>query len=120
MTPNDILLYSWISALLSHHQRGFLLQQMRRHRDPQSDNVQRARDLRALSPKWDVSVKTFPSELTERCGKGGRKSLRARQDKGHQGNKVLYINSVNARLDSQRLEQHAQDLHRLFGCIFGF
>ena len=28
MTPNDILLYSQISVLLSHHQRSFLLQQM--------------------------------------------------------------------------------------------
>ena len=28
MTPNDILLYSLISDLLSHHQRSFFLQQM--------------------------------------------------------------------------------------------
>jgi hypothetical protein len=51
MTPNDILLYSQISALLSHHQRSFLLQQMENNsRDPQLNIMQGVRDLGTLIP----------------------------------------------------------------------
>lgn len=48
MTPNSSLLYSEINALLSLHQRSFLLQQMKTSKDPWSDIIQRMRDLVCL------------------------------------------------------------------------
>jgi hypothetical protein len=35
------------------------------------------------SPKWDVSMKSLPSELREHCRRRGRKSVRAREDGRH-------------------------------------
>lgn len=37
VTPEDVLLYSGIVVLLSHHGRSFLMQDMRSGRDPQLD-----------------------------------------------------------------------------------
>jgi hypothetical protein len=42
---------------------------------------------------------------------GGKKNLKARQDKGHQGNKVFQINRMEAHINSE-IRQHAQGLHR--------
>ena len=41
MTPNDILLYSEIRALLSHHQRSFPLQQMRTNTETHRQTLHR-------------------------------------------------------------------------------
>lgn len=41
------------------------------------DNVQRVRDFRAFSLKWDVLVKALPSRLRDLCGIDG-KIVRAR------------------------------------------
>jgi hypothetical protein len=63
-----------------------------KYRDPQSDIIhrhreretqrqtqrQRDRDLGTHSSKWDVSIKSLPSELREPQGRGGRESVRAR------------------------------------------
>jgi hypothetical protein len=38
--------------------------------------------------KWNVSIKSFPSELREAHCRGDRKSLRARVDGEHQKNKA--------------------------------
>jgi hypothetical protein len=38
--------------------------------------MQIVRDLGTLIPKWDISIKSFPSEISEPCKKGGRKSQR--------------------------------------------
>lgn len=38
---------------------------------PQSNNIQRVRAPRTLSPKRDVSIKFFPHGLRELCRKGG-------------------------------------------------
>jgi hypothetical protein len=46
-------------------------------------------DLEVLSPKWDVSIKSFPSELRELYEIRGRKSVRVIGDGGHQENKAL-------------------------------
>ena len=56
---------------------------------PKSDNIQRVRDLKTLSPKMVVSIKSLPLGLREPFGRGDRKSLRARGDGGHQDNKIL-------------------------------
>jgi hypothetical protein len=61
----------------------------RKHRDPQQTLTQAVRELVILSPKWDVSIKSIPLELTDLCRRGGRKSLRGRGDGGHQESKVL-------------------------------
>lgn len=61
------------------------------NRNPQSDIMGRVRELGTLSPKWEISVKSYPygsenpsGEETERLlepGVGG--------DGGHQGNKAF-------------------------------
>ena len=78
MIPKGILLNSWISALLSHHQRSFLQQQMGSNRDPQPDIIQRVRDLGTLSSKWDVSIKFLHPGFSELFERGGRESERAK------------------------------------------
>lgn len=45
----------------------------------------RVRDYETLSPKWDVSVKSLPSELREHCRGGGKKSVKVTGDGGSQG-----------------------------------
>jgi hypothetical protein len=73
--------------LLSHHQRSFLLQQVRTNRDPQLENMQR-RDLRALCPKWDVSIKSIPPGLNE-LWKKRQKECQSQRAGGHQGIKAF-------------------------------
>lgn len=42
------------------------------------------RDLRTLSPRWDVSITSLPSGLRDLCGRGHRKIIRARgNNEGH-------------------------------------
>lgn len=59
MTPRDILLYSKTRVLLSHPPRSFFLQQIGQ-RDPQTDVMQRVKDLDTLNSKWDVFIKSLP------------------------------------------------------------
>lgn len=59
------------------------------YRVPQPDIAESKGDLGILSPKWNVFVKYIPSELREPVGRGFRKSLRARSDRGHQEKKAL-------------------------------
>ena len=63
--PNDILLYSEISALFRHHLRGFLLQQMGANTETHSQTPCREGCLGTHRSKQDVSIKPFPSELRE-------------------------------------------------------
>jgi hypothetical protein len=90
MTPNGILLYSQISAFFSHHQRSFLLQQL--GTDTESH-----------------SHKSLPSELRGPHVRGGRKSVGARGDGGHEGNKAP---ESTEHTDSEtEATQQAQGLH---------
>ena len=54
VTPSDTVLYAWVSALLIHHQRSFLLEQMGENTEVHSQpaNTQIVRDLGTLRPKW--------------------------------------------------------------------
>lgn len=62
IAPNDSLICSQTSILLSYHQRTFLLQQMgNEFKNPQLDHFQRLRDLGTFSPKLEPSIKSFPS-----------------------------------------------------------
>jgi hypothetical protein len=83
MIPNDIVLYSWISALSSHHQRGFVLQQMGTDAGTHSQTlwVQRV---------YIGSLHQIPPFKAQGIPwKRRRKILRARGDRGHQENKAL-------------------------------
>ncbi|EDL97925.1 rCG23304 [Rattus norvegicus] len=51
----------------------------------------RAREMGTFSPQSDVSIKSLSSWFKELCGRGGRKSMRARRDGGHQGIKAFWI-----------------------------
>jgi hypothetical protein len=52
-------------------------------------NVQRVRDLEPFNLKRDVTIKSLPSRLRERCRRGVREILRARGDGGHWRKKGL-------------------------------
>lgn len=81
MIPNDILLHSQISALLSHHQGNSFLQQIwintEKHRQKK---VCRAWDLETFSSKLDVSIKSLPSEHREPCRREGRKRYKSQKE----------------------------------------
>ena len=70
MTPNDTLLYPWISALLRPHQRSFLFCRWELAQRPTAGHFG------ALSPKWDVFIK--PS--LQGSGKRRQKMIRVRGD----------------------------------------
>lgn len=58
-----------------------------KYRDQQPDSMQRVRNLRILSPKRDVSIKSHAPPnpgLREPCGRGVRKGLRTKGEGGHQ------------------------------------
>lgn len=55
----------------------------------QPDNVQRMREPGTLSPKWDIAIKLRLLGPREPCRRGGRKSMVARGDGGHQENKAF-------------------------------
>lgn len=79
MTSNNIRFYSKISVLFGHHHRGFLgsiWEQMQRLT---------ARHYSGRESKWEISIKSLPSELWESWGRGGRKIVRAIGDGEHQG-----------------------------------
>lgn len=73
-----------VSALHSHWQRSCLMQRMGTNTETylQADSMQRVRDLGTLGPKWDVSIKSFPSGLRKPCGKEGRKNVREPEGMG--------------------------------------
>lgn len=80
MTPNNVLLYPWTSASLSHHQRIFLLQEMGTSTEAPrwtAFRVWSVRDAVTVSPKRDVFVKV-PLGLRELCGRRGRKNTSQR------------------------------------------
>ena len=60
MAPNDILLYSQISAFYHCQQRNFL---KKKYRDPVPDIAHRVRVFGTLSPNLDVSNKFLSLEL---------------------------------------------------------
>lgn len=56
-----------------------------------------------LSSKWDIAIKFILSNLMEPCERGGKKSVRHREDGGHP------LNQLNkAHLNSQRLMWQAR------------
>lgn len=64
--PNDILLYSWISAFFIYHQKNVLLQKIgRKYRDPQPGLIPRVRDPETLKLKWEVPNNSLLFELTK-------------------------------------------------------
>jgi hypothetical protein len=44
----------------------------KRQRDPQTDTMQRVKDIDTLSHKIDISIKSLPSGLRKSQGRGGR------------------------------------------------
>jgi hypothetical protein len=73
--------------------------------------MKRVRTLRRSSPKWDVFINLSP----KRSGNPKKKEV-VRGYKPEaleiQENKVLYINIINAHMNSWRLRKHTQGLHR--------
>lgn len=62
-------------------------------------------------PEWNVSIKSLLSEFRESLRSEGGKSVRARENAGCQ--EKIPLNLVSqAHMNSQRLSQHTQGLHR--------
>lgn len=78
MIANGIMLYSWINTTQPTLEKILTVNGIG-HRDPQLENVQETRDLRVLSPKWDVFNNLLPSRIRDMC-KWGRKNFRVRSD----------------------------------------
>jgi hypothetical protein len=78
-----------ISAMLSHHQQSFLLQQMEIQkpiaRKYAEQGIWEHSSLNWISPS-NVSTQASGTRLV---GRGGRNSIRDREDRRHQENKVL-------------------------------
>lgn len=89
MTPNDVLLDSLISVLLSLPQRSFLLQMGTNTETPQLNKVQRGLDLGLLGPNWDMFIKSLTLPFRGPCGRGGGKTVKVRGDGRHQGTKAF-------------------------------
>lgn len=69
MTPSDILLYPYISALLSHYQRAFFLQQVG---DDTGSHNQTLDSENLINQSGDVFTKLLPSKTRESIQKGRR------------------------------------------------
>jgi hypothetical protein len=85
MTPNDILVYLYITVIIKEIS---FFSRWKQIQIPQVDIMQRVRDLKTLYPKWKVSIKFLPLVIKDPLERGVRKSVRARGDGGHQENKV--------------------------------
>ena len=72
MIPNDILLDSQNSVLLSH-QKLPTAADGNKYRGPQPDSTQRVRDPGALTPKWDGLHHIPPFRAQETHKRGDRK-----------------------------------------------
>lgn len=83
-TPNDLLLYLWISVSLSPHLKHFLHSWQLIY-IPTTGNMQRMINWNPQST-WDVCILPFPSRLRAPCGRWDRKILPARGSKWLQGN----------------------------------
>lgn len=66
MTPNDILLYSYISDIVSHSQESFFLLQMRTHRDCSPTLGVGCREIGKYSSNWTPPVRA--QGVTEKRG----------------------------------------------------
>jgi hypothetical protein len=75
--------------LFSPPQRNFLLEQMETNIETHSQKLVRVRALGALRHRWDVSIKSTPTEPRETCGRVGTKDVRAKEGRRHQENKAL-------------------------------
>lgn len=107
MTPVDILLY----PVQPSSEKPLLAAGGNYYRDPQLNNSQRGRDSGALGPKGNV--------LTSPPPKAQRSTWKMRQ-KGCKSQRSWMISSkllsrhsrTDTHVNSQRLGQHTQDLHR--------
>lgn len=77
---------------------------------PQPDSIHIVRDIETLNAKWELSIKSLPLGFKKPCGKGGRKSVRAKEDGGHHQNQATSNNWAKFTR-TQITEYHAQGLH---------
>jgi hypothetical protein len=68
MTPGDILLYAQMSALLSHLERGFLLQQMRTDTKTQRQTLCKERETLGHSALYGISPTNSSAQVSENPG----------------------------------------------------
>lgn len=82
MVPSDILLCPQTSVLLGPIREVSSCTDGNQHRHQQWDSVWREKDFGALSPKWDVFLKPFPSRLRDLCEEEAERLGRARGKEG--------------------------------------
>lgn len=73
-------------------------------KETHSQTLKRTISLGAINLKWDVSIKSLPTELR-------KAQRRDRGDRGHQEYKDFQINMSKALMSSQRLKQDTWGLH---------
>ena len=70
-------------------------------------NWTRCIELETLISKWDASIISDSSWLRSQFRRGGRESIRATRNVGHQGSKSR-LTGIGAYMNSERLCQQAQ------------
>lgn len=88
---------------------------MGRNAETCSQTLCRVRDIRTLSPEWDVSTKSLPSWLREPHRGGGSKSLRARWEQG--ARRTRPSKSTWAHRDWDNMHSTCTGLHHVF-CVY--
>ena len=83
MTPDDILLYSLISVLLSHFREYSSCSREQQVQRPSTRHYAESERSQNTYLKWNVSIKLLPSVLRVHCGIGSRKSAKIRGDGGY-------------------------------------
>ena len=110
MGPNDILLYSYISALLSHHQRCFLLKQIGPNTETHRKNGQKREIFKHLILNGILPSNSSPRGLAI-PGKEKRRSVRASSVRQKEMEDTKKTCPQNQHYHSMRLRQQVQSLH---------
>ena len=71
MNLEDMLENSLAFALFSHHKGEFLLKLRGTNTETHTQTLHTERNLGTHMAKWDVSIKSLPSDFRELCGRGG-------------------------------------------------
>lgn len=100
-------------CLNQHCQRSFRLKQRGANTETLNwTTMHRVRGFGTLSPKCFAVFKSLPSRFRELCGRRGGKIVRAGKVGGHQRNSD-FRPKPGAHMNSQRLWQYTQELHRV-------
>ena len=73
----------------------------KKYKHPQSRHYKENERFWNTKTKWEVSIKSLTQEVREPLKRGGKKSVRARGDGGHQDNNTFCSNMSKAHVNSE-------------------